>query len=323
MARNASGVHSLPNSIASGDAVSASPVQANFSDLSAEITASLPRDGSVGMSAPLQHASGSAAAPAATFSADTNTGFYRVGADDLGVAAGGVKVGGYDADGPYDKAGLTIVGLPTGLGPLPWSADTAPAGWVRCNGRTIGSATSGASERANADCEALFLHLWQHVATGVLSVASGAGASAAADWAANKTLTLFDTRDRAVAGTGDMGNSAAGRLGTVHTTSTTIGSAAGTETHTLTEAQLPAHTHDKGTLTVTTTGTSTVATVQRGNTQTVVDIGISNAVPLFNQGSITVNSTGTVNGGATGSIGSGTAHSNLQPTIVFPMIIKL
>src|SRR5690606_10070133 len=32
-----------------------------------------------------------------------------------------------------------------------WST-TAPTGWVRVNGRTIGSAASGASERANADC---------------------------------------------------------------------------------------------------------------------------------------------------------------------------
>jgi hypothetical protein len=34
------------------------------------------------------------------------------------------------------------------------------AGFVRLNGRTIGSATSGATERANSDCQALFNFLW-------------------------------------------------------------------------------------------------------------------------------------------------------------------
>ena len=35
-------------------------------------------------------------------------------------------------------------------------------GWVRDNARTIGSATSGATERANADCQALFEYLWNN-----------------------------------------------------------------------------------------------------------------------------------------------------------------
>src|SRR3954465_11389264 len=34
------------------------------------------------------------------------------------------------------------------------------SGFVRANGRTIGSSTSGATERANADTQALFVYLW-------------------------------------------------------------------------------------------------------------------------------------------------------------------
>src|SRR5262245_12583154 len=34
------------------------------------------------------------------------------------------------------------------------------AGWVKMNGQTIGSATSGASGRANADTQSLFVYLW-------------------------------------------------------------------------------------------------------------------------------------------------------------------
>jgi len=44
-------------------------------------------------------ADGTAAAPSLTFGTDTNTGFYRVSADTLGIAAGGVKVGEFGADG--------------------------------------------------------------------------------------------------------------------------------------------------------------------------------------------------------------------------------
>ncbi len=37
---------------------------------------------------------------------------------------------------------------------------TAPAGWVRANGLTLGSATSGATERANADTLPLYTYLF-------------------------------------------------------------------------------------------------------------------------------------------------------------------
>lgn len=79
------------------------------------------------------------------------------------------------------------------------------AGYARCNGRSVGSAASGATERANADCEALFLFLWDDVS---LPVSGGRGASAAADWAANKNVQLPDYRSRAPAGLSDMGNTA-------------------------------------------------------------------------------------------------------------------
>jgi hypothetical protein len=44
------------------------------------------------MLAPLQCSSGSVAAPSLTFSADTDTGLYRIGANNLGTSVGGVKV---------------------------------------------------------------------------------------------------------------------------------------------------------------------------------------------------------------------------------------
>lgn len=107
-------------------------------------------------------------------------------------------------------------------------------GFVRCNGRTIGSATSGATERANADTETLYAYLWG--ADTSLSVAGGRGANAAADYAANKALTLPDCRGRSLVAMDDMGASAAG----VTTGLTTLGEVMGSEDYTLLATDLPA-----------------------------------------------------------------------------------
>jgi hypothetical protein len=91
--------------------------------------------------------------------------------------------------------------------------DGVISGWVRANGNTIGSATSGATERANADCQSLFQYLWTNDTS--LTVSTGRGASAAADWAANKTITLPDMRGRTLAGMDTMGSTNASRIHTI------------------------------------------------------------------------------------------------------------
>lgn len=115
---------------------------------------------------------------------------------------------------------------------------------VRGNGRTIGSAASGASERASDDTENLFVHLWGADAT--LAVSGGRGATGEADFAANKQLTLPDFRGRVPAGLDDMGNTAAGRFSGITFTAgnaTTLGSTAGAATVSLTSDQNGPHTH--------------------------------------------------------------------------------
>lgn len=119
-------------------------------------------------------------------------------------------------------------------------------GWVRDNGRTIGSATSGATERANADCEALFAYLWNKYSDTFCPVSTGRGANAAADWAANKTIQLRDKRNCVPGGLDDMGNSAAGGYAGVPVISgdvTTAGSVIGGNTHQLTSDELAQHDH--------------------------------------------------------------------------------
>lgn len=121
------------------------------------------------------------------------------------------------------------------------------AGYVRANGRTVGNASSSASERANADTSALFTYLWNNLADAQAAVTPGGrGGSAAADFAANKQIALPDLRGAMPIGLDDMGSGTAGAFTGAsfgHGNATTPGSAVGANVHTLTLAQLPSHSH--------------------------------------------------------------------------------
>lgn len=113
----------------------------------------------------------------------------------------------------------------------------ARAGWVRMNGRTIGSVSSGASERANADTQSLYEFLWNNYSDDLCPVTGGRGDTASADFAANKPIAILDMRGYGPMGLDDMGNSAAGRI--VDGTPTAAGSSGGSEKRTLTQGNLP------------------------------------------------------------------------------------
>src|SRR6185312_9066954 len=118
----------------------------------------------------------------------------------------------------------------------------ARTGWVRDNGRTIGSSTSGASERANADCSLLYVFLWNNFSDTLCPVNGGRGVSAAADWSANKYITLPDKRGYVPGGLDGMGNAAAGRLVNAPVVSGSTDGASsvlGETSNSLTQANLP------------------------------------------------------------------------------------
>jgi microcystin-dependent protein len=94
-----------------------------------------------------------------------------------------------------------------------------------------------------------------------------------------------DLRGRAPIGYGDSADAGI-------TTRSTIGAKVGTETHTLTTAEMPAHTH---------------SSLQLGNA------GGSTGIPVT--GTVTTDTT-------TGSTGGGGAHNNMQPSTVVNFIIK-
>lgn len=114
---------------------------------------------------------------------------------------------------------------------IAWST-AARTGAVRLNGNTIGSAASGATERANADTADLFTFCWNNFSDFYCPVSGGRGASAAADFAANKTLTLLSGQGKALFGSDTMG----GTVANISQRSTTINTTNGSPTITVASA---------------------------------------------------------------------------------------
>lgn len=194
------------------------------------------------------------------------------------------------------RTALGVIAIPPGI---VWSYDgaTLPAGFIWAAGKTIGNAASAATERANADTEALFTVYWNSMADAQAPVSGGRGASAAADFAANKTITVPDRRGRIDAGKDDMGGTAANRLtsGGSGVAGATLGASGGAQTHTLSTAELAAHDHNMG----------------------VVNSG-SDGVGSPRLSGAAENTLRT-----TYQTGGGGAHNNVQPVFITNKVIKL
>jgi len=179
-------------------------------------------------------------------------------------------------------------------------SDTLPSGWLWCNAKTIGNGSSGATARANADTSALFTLLWNGTSNTDCPVSGGRGASAAADFAANKTIGLPDMRGRVMAGHDVLHNTAASRLtysSAGDVPGNTLGASGGEQTHALSVAEIPAHQHhlDMG----------------------AIAPGIYTSRGTFGDG------TGANTSNLTELEGGGGAHRNVQPTIVVNVMIRL
>lgn len=209
--------------------------------------------------------------------------------------------------------------------------DTTRTGWVRCNGRTISSGSGAGTERANGDCEALFQYLWNNFSDALAPVSSGRGASATADFNANKTIGLPDARGKGLFGLDTMGNSAAGRI-TGATTPGTNGTTAGAQTVTLAQANLPnvsftvsgtaashthgtgtyavgsesSHTHGAGSFAVGTSITNGTANV-RGSIVSVTAGGASRGINAADASSDTIS---LASGSVSGTSAAGSSHNH-------------
>lgn len=168
------------------------------------------------------------------------------------------------ADGVWTAiAGAT---LPVGM-VVAYGGAAAPSLWLLCYGQAISRTTYSALFTA-------------------ISTTYGVGDGAT-------TFNIPDIRGRVVAGQDDMGGSSANRLTGVtdSVNGDTLGGTGGVETHTLTVAEMPAHSH-----------TTSSTTTSNDYIQAAAD-GDNTA------------------GAATGTTGGGDAHVNVQPTLILNYII--
>ena len=168
-------------------------------------------------------------------------------------------------------------------------ATTAPAGWVMADDGTIGPAGSGATTRANDDTHDLYVLLWGGVADAWAPVTGGRGASAEDDWAAGKTMALPRMLGRALA----VAGAGAGL------TARALGQYLGEETHLLTEAEIPAHTH-------------TLTLPRKYGSNEGSGTGFSKSNGTTSNGS-----------GVTSATGGDQPHNNMPPTAFLHAMIKL
>ena len=174
------------------------------------------------------------------------------------------------------------------------AGDSPPAGWLYCNGDEISQTSGNGGDHHNSDgtgndYQALF---------NLLKASEDWGNTGSLTWGTNK-VKLPDFRSRSPVGihTGSANSITAGL------TARTLGDTVGTETHTMTTAEMPAHTH--------------VMTCATANTS----LTVNSHTHTFTTGSAgahthTLNKTIVVH--AFDSAGSGAANSNINDSSKAP-----
>jgi hypothetical protein len=90
MPRDGSGTYSVPNTFLPNTVMSATAVNANFTDAGTALTGSLARDGQSVMTGQFKAIAGTVGAPGISFGVDVNTGFRRASEDEMRWVTGGV-----------------------------------------------------------------------------------------------------------------------------------------------------------------------------------------------------------------------------------------
>ncbi len=102
MAYNGSGTFNLSDTLANSTANDADEVNAILTDIATGLTGAVAKDGQSTLTGALKASNGSAAAPAYTFGSDTDSGFYRIGANSVGLSVNGALLA------TFDSAGITL-----------------------------------------------------------------------------------------------------------------------------------------------------------------------------------------------------------------------
>lgn len=134
MARNGSGTYSKLNTFVAGNTITAAGHNQNWDDLVSEMTNSVAADGQTTITGALKGYAGSVSAPGYSFDGDSNCGFYRIGADNIGAACAGAKVLDISATGLGVTGTLTTSSTITATAAAIVAGTTVTAGTLLLTG---------------------------------------------------------------------------------------------------------------------------------------------------------------------------------------------
>lgn len=299
MPSDSNGVYSLPSGYLAitGETIQASQHNPPLEDLSAAMTQRLMRSGAAPMLGPLKVADGTAGAPGLTFASATSSGLYKT-PNGIGVTVNGSKVA------EFGSAGLVQGGHFIGE-LIAWTRVTLPPMCVWPVGQTLN----------RADYPALWAVAQDEIAAGNPFYNNGNGST---------TFGIGDLRGCGLAALDNLGGSAAGRLTSTYfgADPTKIGARGGAQSVALSQANLPAvnfpvdipagqgwHTHGTSGALYSGSPSNRHSGIEPGTLLAgPFAIGISgNTLPAMS--------------GTAASGGSGTAFTNVQPTMVTNFIL--
>lgn len=234
------------------------------------------------------------ATPSAPSVTQTNT-VYQIALAEVYCSSGFTTVTSshiFDRRTYYNRSGTDLPGR------VHWSLATindvdslaAEPGYLLPNGRSIGSTASGASHGGEKYFQ-LFEKLWTYTSNTYLQIQNSSGAgttkgsTAWADWLADKRMPTPDLRGRMLVSPDNLGQNPGSANVITASWADNLPGTGGTETITLSIAQIPAHNHGGVT-------------------------GLSGAGALQFAGA------GASGSAAASTQGSGQAHDNTQPGIV-------